>query len=150
MQHLTDAAGGSALREAGLLALPVYDTVPAGLFKDANLVLDTDDVPQLVVSAAEANHDPRAFGLVVQGDSMVEAGILDGDVLIVSPASRVQSGDIAVVLVNQTASTVKKVYIENGRLILQPANHRYRPEVLGYPEEAEILGKVVQVRRRID
>ena len=134
---------------ADLQTIPVYDSVPAGLFKDASVVLDSDEVPQLAVSPAETNHDPRAFALVVQGDSMTEAGILDGDILVVSPGTRVNSGDIAVVLVNQTASTVKKVYVEGDRIILQPANHRYRPEVLEYPLQAEIVGKVIQVRRQL-
>jgi repressor LexA len=139
----------AAAVEAGIQRIPVFDTVPAGLFKDASVVLDFEDVPSLLLTGEEANHDPQAFALVVQGDSMVEAGILDGDILVVSPGTRVLNGDIAVVCVNQTASTVKKVYVEDGRLVLQPANHRYRPEVLSYPQEVEILGKVIQVRRQI-
>jgi repressor LexA len=140
----------AALKDDGSVwTVPVFDSVPAGLFKDAGVVLETDDVPTLLVSAAEAGHDPRAFALTVTGDSMVEASIHDGDILLVSPAQRVGDGDIAVVLVHQTATTVKKVYVTNGQLILQPANHRYRPEVLAYPSEAEILGKVIQVRRQL-
>lgn len=138
------------LDATGLVRLPLFDTVPAGLFKDSSVVLESDELPQLVVDAAEANHDARAFALVVLGDSMQDAGILDGDVLIVSPVTRVVSGDIAVIALNQTETTVKKVYIEEGRLVLQPANHRYRPQVVAYPDEAEIVGKVIGVRRRID
>ena len=150
MLHDPDSSQMQAGATAAARSIPLFDSVPAGLFKDAGVVLDYDeDLPQLILSEAEANHDSRAFALRVQGESMVEAGILDGDILVVSPGTRVSSGDIAVVLINQTASTVKKVYIESDRLILQPANHRYRPEVLAYPAEVEILGKVIQVRRSL-
>lgn len=130
-------------------AVPVFDTVPAGLLKDANVVETHADVPKIVLTEEELAHDPRAFALVVRGDSMVEAGILDGDVLIVSPAMRVQPGDIAVVQIDRGTTAVKRVYVENDRVILQSANHHYKPLVLSYPDEVEILGKVILVRRSL-
>jgi len=129
--------------------IPVFDTVPAGLLKEANVVEAYDDVEKLVLTEDEMGFDAQAFGLIVQGDSMVEAGILDGDVLIVSPNTKVNDGDIAVVLVNKQSTTVKKVYIEESKVILQPANSNFRPQVLNYPDEVEILGKVILVRRKL-
>lgn len=130
-------------------AVPVFDTVPAGMLKEANVVEAFDDVEKLVLSDEELGFDPQAFALVVQGDSMVEAGILDGDILIVSPNTAAADGDIAVVQVNNRTTTVKKVYIDDNKVILQPANSNYRPQILTYPDEVEILGKVILVRRKL-
>jgi SOS-response transcriptional repressor LexA len=80
---------------------------------------------------------------------MVEAGILDGDIVIVSPATPVGPGDIAVVRFDRSTTTVKKVYVEGDTIILQSANSHYKPIVKAYPAEAEILGKVILVRRRL-
>ncbi|MCB1218315.1 helix-turn-helix domain-containing protein [bacterium] len=139
----------AAMAAAPRRAMPVYDTVPAGLLKDANVIEAHADIEKLVLSEDEMMYDPKSFGLIVQGDSMLEAGILDGDTLIVSPATQVSNGDIAVVQVNRRQTTVKKVYFENESVILQPANSNYRPQVLKYPDEVEILGKVVLVRRKL-
>lgn len=130
-------------------AIPVFDSVPAGLLKEANVVEAYADMEKLVLSEEELGYDPRAFALIVTGDSMVEAGILDGDVLVVSPSTPVGPGDIGVVLVNKSTTTVKKIYIEADRVLLQPANSNYRPQVLAYPDEVEILGKVILVRRKL-
>ncbi len=128
--------------------IPVFDKVPAGLFQEANVVSIYDDVQKIILAEEEINYDPKAFALVVKGDSMVDAGILDGDVLVVSPSTKVSDGDIAVVQIGHRETTVKVVYFEEDRLILQSANSRYKPMVLKYPEEVEILGKVILVRRK--
>ncbi|MCC7479717.1 helix-turn-helix domain-containing protein [bacterium] len=150
-QLISSIQTGSGITSAALAkrGIPVLDSVTAGLLKEANVVEAHSDVPKLVLSEDELGFDQRAFALVVQGDSMVEAGILDGDIVVVSPNTQVNSGDIAVVLVNGSSTTCKKVYVESGRVILQPANSHYRPQVLSYPEEVEILGKVILVRRKL-
>lgn len=130
-------------------SVPVFDTVPAGLLKEANVVEAYADMEKLVLSEEELAYDTRAFALVIKGDSMVEAGLLDGDVIIVSPGTPVGPGEIGVVIVNKTSTSVKKIYIEADRIILQPANSNYRPQVLSYPDEVEVLGKVVLVRRKL-
>ncbi|MCH7472900.1 helix-turn-helix domain-containing protein [bacterium] len=129
--------------------VPVFDTVPAGLLKDANVVEAHDDVMQIVLTEEELAFDPRAFALIVKGDSMVEAGILDGDIVVVSPGTEVGSGEIGVVLVNKTTTSIKKIYVDGERVVLQPANSNYPPLILTYPDEVEILGKVVLVRRKM-
>jgi SOS-response transcriptional repressor LexA len=129
--------------------VPVFDTVPAGLLKEANVVETYDDVPKLILTDEELGFDPQAFALVVQGDSMIDAGILDGDIVIVSPNTPLGQGEIGVVQVNRRTTTVKKVYVENHLVILQPANSNYKPQVLRYPDEVEVLGKVILVRRKL-
>lgn len=129
-------------------AVPLYDRVPAGLFDEANVVEAYDDIEKIVLTEDELNYDPKAFALQVKGDSMIQAGILDGDTLIVSPATKVADGDIAVVQIGRKETTVKIVYFEGKSLLLQPANSQYKPVVLKYPEEVEILGRVILVRRK--
>jgi|GEM_PF-628064 len=144
---LTTLTPGSP-RAAHRRAIPLFDRVPAGLLDEANVVQAYDDIEKIVLAEDELNYDPKAFALVVKGDSMVEAGILDGDVLVVSPSSNVEDGDIAVVQVNRRETTVKIVYYQGDYLLLQPANCRYKAMLLKYPDEVEILGKVILVRRK--
>jgi len=135
----------AAARRRGI---PVFDRVPAGFLEDANVVQAYDDIEKIVLAEDELGYDAKAFALVVKGDSMIEVGILDGDVLIVSPATRVEDGDIAVVQVNRRETTVKIVYFEGDCLLLQPANSHFKAVLLKYPDEVEIMGKVILVRRK--
>jgi len=90
------------------------------------------------------------FLLRVKGDSMIEAGILDGDLVIVRRAQDARNGDIVVALVgdDETAdeATVKTFYRESGRVRLQPQNAALEPI---YAKHVEILGKVVGVFREL-
>ncbi len=79
------------------------------------------------------------FALRVTGDSMIEAGILDGDLLVVRQESSADNGDIVVALVEDSA-TVKTFYKENGHFRLQPENASLSPIIV---DEVLILGKVV-------
>jgi SOS-response transcriptional repressor LexA len=130
-------------------AVPVFDTVPAGLLKEANVVEAYDDVEKLILTEEELAFDPRAFALIVKGDSMIDTGILDGDVVIVSPSTPVGAGEIGVVQINRRTTTVKKIYIEEKGVLLQPGNSFYKPQMITYPDEVEILGKVILVRRKL-
>lgn len=86
------------------------------------------------------------FALKVKGDSMVEAGILDGDYVLVRPQASAENGDIVVALLDDEV-TVKRFYREKQRIRLQPANSRMEPI---FVKEARILGRVVAlVRPRI-
>ncbi len=79
------------------------------------------------------------FALKVQGDSMVEAGILDGDIIVVRKSSFAENGEIVVALVDDGA-TVKTFYKENGHFRLQPENTSMDPIIV---DEVFILGKVI-------
>ena len=130
-------------------AVPIFDTVPAGVLKEANVVEAFDEMEKLILTEDELAYDPRAFALVVKGDSMIDAGILDDDIVIVSPSTPVGPGEIGVVQINRRTTTVKKIYIEEKGVMLQPANSNYKPQIISYPDEVEILGKVVLVRRKL-
>jgi len=86
------------------------------------------------------------FALRIQGDSMKDAGILPGDIVVVRQQPTADIGEIVVALVNEEEATVKRLAQVKGELYLEPANPRYRP----IPAEgAEIVGKVVGVIRRL-
>lgn len=83
------------------------------------------------------------FALRVQGESMIDAGILDGDVVIVNRCSYADNGEIVVAMVEDSA-TVKRFFKEDGHYRLQPENKTMSPIVV---KQADILGKVIAVQR---
>ncbi len=83
------------------------------------------------------------FALRVRGDSMIEAAILDGDLVVVERTPYCENGQIVVAMVDDSA-TVKRFYKENGHFRLQPENPSYEPIIV---PEVTVLGKVVAVVR---
>lgn len=88
------------------------------------------------------------FSLRVRGDSMKDAGILDGDVVVVRQQPRADAGDIVVAMVGDEA-TVKRFRLKRGRIELHPENDAYTP-IVPEPGDVKILGKVVEVRRTLE
>lgn len=86
------------------------------------------------------------FILRIKGDSMVEAGILNGDYVLVSQQETAANGEIVVALIDGEESTVKRFYHEGNRIRLQPENSTMEPI---YSDDVAILGKVIGVFRRI-
>ena len=90
------------------------------------------------------------FLLRVKGDSMIEAGILDGDIVVVKREQTAENGDIVVALAgtDETAdeATVKRFFRENGRIRLQPENAALEPI---YVDHVQIIGKVTGVFRAL-
>jgi repressor LexA len=90
------------------------------------------------------------FALRVQGDSMIDALIHDGDIVIMRQARRVENGEMAAVwLRDREETTLKRVYWEGGRVRLQPANPTMDPIYVDDPAQVEVQGKVVMVIRRV-
>ena len=119
----------------GTVRVPVVGQVAAGLpiLAEQNYDGYVDFCPQRGLSRAEL------FALRIKGESMIEAGIMNGDYVIVSRTSYVENGDIAVLLLDDEA-TVKTFYRENGAFRLQPENHTMKPIIT---KEVYILGKVI-------
>lgn len=84
------------------------------------------------------------FALRVQGDSMIEAGIYEGDLLVVRPQPTAEDGEIVVAILDDEG-TVKRYFREGDRVRLEPANPNYSPIVTG---EARVVGKVIGLIRR--
>ncbi|WP_434122155.1 transcriptional repressor LexA [Salinicoccus roseus] len=91
-----------------------------------------------------ANHNSEIFLLNVVGDSMVEAGIHDGDRVIVRKQNIAHNGDIIVAMTDEDEATVKRFYKENGYYRLQPENSAMEPIIL---DSVTVLGKVVGLFR---
>lgn len=130
----------------GYIRIPVLGRVAAGIPIDAiEEVIDWEDI------SAEAAGDGEYFGLQIKGHSM-EPKISDGDVVIVRRQPDVDSGDIAVVLVNGDDATVKKVKKSPQGVTLIPSNPAYEPmyytnaEIESLP--VQILGRVVELRAK--
>jgi repressor LexA len=88
----------------------------------------------------------ESFILEVSGDSMIEDGIMSGDMVIISPGRNINNGDIVAVRIEDGA-TVKRFYRENGIVRLQPANSAYEPIILTGEQETAVIGKVVGLLR---
>ncbi len=89
--------------------------------------------------AVMAKGKSNLFALRVMGESMIEAGILDGDIVVVESKRYADDGEIIVAMIEDEA-TVKRFYRDNGRIRLQPANHTMQPI---YAQEVIVLGKVI-------
>lgn len=130
----------------GYIRIPVLGRVAAGIPIDAiEEVIDWEDI------SAEAAGDGEYFGLQIKGHSM-EPKISDGDVVIVRRQPDVDSGDIAVVLVNGDDATVKRIKKSLQGVTLIPSNPAYEPmyytnaEIESLP--VQILGRVVELRAK--
>jgi repressor LexA len=89
------------------------------------------------------------FALKVKGDSMIEAGIFDGDYVIVKPNPSPRNGEIVVALIEDGLATLKRFYKENGRFRLEPANQAYEPILLDRFEDINVQGTVVALYRKL-
>ena len=139
------AARSGPVAEARFHTLPLVGEIAAGgpLLAEQNID-DYLGVPEPLARGGEE------FLLRVKGDSMVDAGILDGDFVVVERRPEASNGDIVVALAGDDESadeaTVKRFFREDGRVRLQPENAALEPI---YAEHVQILGKVVGVFRQI-
>ena len=123
------------------LTVPVYGKVTAG--QPITAIEDITETFPLPMSFA---HNKDLFMLRVQGESMINAAILDGDFIIVEKTPTARNGEIVVALIDRENATVKTFYKENGHYRLQPENDTMEPIIVN---EVEILGKVVGIFRKM-
>ncbi len=129
------------VREARAVRVPLLGSVAAGT------PIEPVEVDESVALPEELLGRGRTFALRVRGDSMVDDGILDGDVVVVEERADARTGATVVALVRGEA-TVKRLYRERGgRVRLEPANERV-PPIVAPAEDVEIRGVVVAVLRR--
>ena len=129
----------------GKIEIPIVGKVAAGL-----PVLAQEDIEgTLPVDKSIVRQPEGVFALRVEGESMVDANIKDGDFIIIQKQSQVNQGEIAVVLVDDEA-TVKRVYKEKDKIRLQPENESMPPIIID-PKEKQILiiGKVKDVIKKM-
>ena len=123
-----------------MVSIPIVGTVAAGL-----PILAEQNIEGYFPIPTEMVPKGESFVLKVKGDSMINAGIYNGDQIFVNSCNTAQNGDTVVALVDDSA-TVKTFYKENGHFRLQPENDTMEPIIL---DNVEILGKVYGVFRLI-
>jgi len=124
------------------LEMPVAGRIRAG-----KPVLAIEEIEDHIVIDRNLFKAGDAFALRITGDSMTEAGIFDGDYVIVKPQGTIENGEIGVVLIEDEA-TVKRVFVRNKNIILKPENRSMQP-VSYNPEAVSIIGKVIGVIRKL-
>ncbi|PVM83472.1 transcriptional repressor LexA [Caulobacter endophyticus] len=121
--------------------LPILGRIAAGTPIDAiQHERDRLPVPETMLGGGEH------YVLEVQGDSMIEAGILDGDYVIIRKGDTANSGEIVVALVGEEA-TLKRLRKKGGSIALEAANPKYETRIFG-PDQVEVQGKLVGLIRR--
>ncbi len=111
--------------------IPLLGTVTAGV-----PILATQQIEEYIALSGVSGNN--LFALHVRGDSMINAGIYDGDIIIVEQTPVADNGEIVVALIDDEA-TVKRFYKESGHFRLQPENDKYEPIIV---EECAILGRL--------
>ena len=124
-----------------VIHLPLHGRIAAGVPIEALEGQSTLPVPAALLGAGEH------YALEVSGDSMVEAGILDGDYALVRRTETARDGEIVVALVRGEEATLKYLRREGGMIRLDPANAAYDPQFY-LPGEVEVQGKLAGLLRR--
>lgn len=132
-----------AVESTGTIELPKYGKIAAGTPIEALRGNDTISVPAEMVGAGQH------YALTVAGDSMVEAGILDGDTVIIRRTDTVENGEIAVALVDGCEVTLKKIRRKGNAVALEPCNKDYETRIFS-PERVTIQGKLVGLMRNYE
>jgi repressor LexA len=126
---------GSQVKSSKIKKVPILGHVTAG-----QPILAVENYEGYVDFPAEmARGKANLFALRVIGESMIEAGILDGDIVVVESKRYADDGEIVVAMIEEEA-TVKKFFRDNGMIRLQPANHTMQPI---FAREVTVLGKVI-------
>ena len=138
-----DADAANVIRPSfsKIVDVPLVGNVAAGepILAEENIT-DTISLPTDIVG------DAPSFMLSVRGESMIEAGINDGDYVVVKEQPVANNGDIVVAIVDEDGATVKRFYKERDHIRLQPENSSMEPIIT---KNCTIAGKVVAVFRRI-
>jgi len=154
--RLTDKVNEIIQSTNELLRVPILGPIAAGPFMlvpepGVNYMNDKEydavDIARSLLPSKEKGND--LYALEVRGDSMIDAMINDGDIVVMKQATEARNGEMVAVRVNDEY-TLKYFYKEKDRYRLQPANPTMKPIILKKSEQPEINGKVVMVIRKMD
>ncbi len=124
-----------------VIEIPLHGRIAAGMPIEAMETASMLPVPAALLGAGEH------YALEVSGDSMIEAGILDGDYALIRRTDTARDGEIVVALVRGEEATLKYLRRENGQVRLDPANAAYEPQIYD-PREVVVQGKLAGLLRR--
>ena len=129
--------------DAMALQVPLYGRIAAGIpteaFRDTSR---TVDIPVSMLSTGTEH-----YALEVEGESMIEAGIHDGDTVLIERAETAESGTIVVALVENSEVTLKRLRRRGNSIALEPANEAFETRIFG-PDQVKIQGRLVGLMRR--
>lgn len=135
---------GSATPQMGDNTIPVLGRIAAGVPIEA-IQQEVDRVtPPVDFSDSDAH-----YALEVKGDSMIDAGILDGDIVVLKRTESADSGDIVVALVDEEEATLKRLRKKGDSIALEAANPAYETRIFG-PDRVRVQGRLVALIRRYD
>jgi len=132
------ATGGLA---ADAIELPLYGKIAAGTPIEALRGIDVVSVPALMLGSGDH------YALTVEGDSMIDAGIFDGDTVILRQCQTAENGSIVVALVDDAEATLKRIRVKGASVALEPANKNYETRIFG-PDRVKVQGRLVGLLRR--
>ena len=144
----SDGSDGSNSK-AGFFPTGPLQLVPRLGRVQAGALSEAIEDPDGYLPVADVSADAELFALTVRGESMTDVGILPGDTVVVRRQETARNGEIVVALVGDEA-TVKRLRLQKGRVELHPENAAFAPIIPDAEAEVRILGKVVEVRRRLD
>lgn len=124
-----------------VIEIPLHGKIAAGVPIEALEGQTALSVPAALLGSGEH------YALEVSGDSMIEAGILDGDYALIQRTETARNGEIVVALVHDEEATLKYLFKDNGQVRLDPANPSYEPQIFG-AGEVRIQGKMAGLLRR--
>lgn len=126
-----------------IVQIPLSGTIAAGQPIEAIEVPDET----ITITRDVVGRHGKHYALRVQGNSMIEEGIFDGDIVVIRKQATAENGQTVVAIIDENEATLKKLYYENGRFRLQPANPTLFPI---FRDEVEIRGVVVKVVRNLE
>lgn len=127
---------------ASALSLPLYGRIAAGTPIEA-LRDNTSSIDVPTSLLGQGTH----YCLEVEGDSMIEAGILDGDIAVIRQTDIADNGSIVVALVDEQEATLKRLRRKGASVALEPANAAYETRIFG-PDRVKVQGRLVGIYRR--
>jgi repressor LexA len=138
----TDPPRGAMPVEAAAMEVPVMGRIAAGTPIEAISQIETHvAVPHQMMRAGRSH-----YALEVRGDSMIEAGINDGDIVVIEEGSTADNGDIVVALVEGQEATLKRLRRKSGMIVLEAANPAYETRVFR-DDQVSVQGKLVGLIR---
>src|SRR3989339_874759 len=135
--------GVSAIEQKQTIEIPILGAIAAGQ------PIEAIEVPNemITITKDEIGKQGKHYALRVQGNSMIDEGIFDGDIVVIRKQEVADNGQTVVAIIDDNEATLKKLYREKGRFRLQPANPTLFPI---YRKEVEIRGVVVKIIRDLE
>ncbi|MBU1177275.1 transcriptional repressor LexA [Patescibacteria group bacterium] len=129
-------------KTSDLIEIPLLGTIAAGS------PIEAIEFPEMIkVPKSQLSQSSKHFALKVQGDSMIDEGIFNGDTVIIKKQETAENGETVVALINNNEVTLKKIYKEKNGFRLQPANSKIKPI---FTKDLTIQGKVISVIRNFE